>query len=377
MTTASIRSLGHSIEQIFPARSVELADICVFTNAPPMLWESWRPAYAARTAQPEDVSLIQLPPDCEVSGRAGFAARLGSCLIAEQLNRDDPAGLDRAIALFATDDDPIDVGPETVLIARYGEGTWGHWLVELLPKLALCEAAWPGRFHYAVPDWVLHGGLFSSRILESVAAYGVGVDRLIRIRSDQVVRFKQLFAVTPVYSSMIPHPDVLGVMGRPFKASQAQESKSAKIALLRHDNRRTIQNSDEVLEVLHDHDFSVVDIADQDFMQQMALFATNQTFFSVLGSSLSGLIFAPAGARIVTVAPEQFGDRFFYGIAQTRQATAWSEARGPVTGMNGQHYRDSSFSVPLTALEEALAVEKAGLNNNSLRPQHYKADTSP
>ena len=350
---ASIRSLGHSIEQIFPAQSVELADICVFTNAPPMLWESWRSAYAARTAQPDDVSLIQLPPDCEVSGRAGFAARLGPYLIAEQLNRDDPASLDRATALFTTGDDPIDVGPETVLIARYGEGTWGHWLVELLPKLAVCEAVWPGRFHYAVPDWVLYGGLFSNRISESMAAYGVGADRLVRIRADQVMRFSRLFAVTPVYSSMIPHPDVMEVMGQ---SSTTPSSHSARIALLRHDNRRRIHNLDEVLAILHAQDFSIVNIADQDFERQRVLFAQARTVFSVLGSGLSGLIFSPPGVRVAAVAPDEFGDRFFYGIAQTRQAAAWAEARGPAIAVDGQHYRDSSFAVPLAALQSALAA---------------------
>ena len=45
-----------------------------------------------------------------------------------------------------------EIGGEVLIVARYGFWTWGHWLGELLPKMVMVEAAFPGRFRFIVPD---------------------------------------------------------------------------------------------------------------------------------------------------------------------------------------------------------------------------------
>jgi capsular polysaccharide biosynthesis protein len=353
-TSASIRSLGRTVAQVFPSRDVELPNICVFSNAPPLLRAKWAPAYAARSARPEDVSIIALPPGAEVSGEAGFATRIGSMFVAEQLTRDDPVDAAKLVSLFDANESTVEMGAETLLIARYGEGTWGHWLVELLPKIASCETVWPGRFLYAVPQWVLQGGLFSDRILESMVAYGVTTDRLVQIRSDQIVRFQHLYAVTPVFSDMIPHPDVIKLMaGRSVSKSTIFAAKR-RIALIRHDARRSISNLSDVIRVLNQYDFELVNIAEQTYERQRALFSQAGWIFSVLGSGLSGLIFSPPGTRVLAAAPTQFADRFFYGILQCKPDAKWAEVRGPIREPDPVHLRDSSFEVPITELRDAL-----------------------
>ena len=350
----SIRTLGTTTNEIFPRRKVVLPNISVFSNAPAELKASWLPAYETRLAQPDDVSLVLLPKGAEVSGRAGFAARVGPYLVAEQLTRDDPVDHLQTMGLFDAGDPVVDVTAETVLIARFGEGTWGHWLVELLPKVAVCEAMWPGRFRYAVPRWILQGGLFSDRIFESMAFYGVAADRLVQIQSDHVVRFSQLYAVTPVYSNMAPHPDVVGLMNQTKLHDPTSSTATPKVALLRNDTRRQIANVNEVKIILGQHGFGVVDIAAKTFAEQRDVFTGGSLVFSVLGSGLSGLIFSPPGARVLAAAPERFGDRFFYGILQGKQNAKWAEVRGPVVEEDPKHYRDSSFEVPILELRHAL-----------------------
>ena len=351
--TQSLRSLGRRVAEVFPSRSINLPNVCVFTNSSIHLQAKWASAYAERSAHPEDVSIISLPDGTEVSG-ASFAARVGSTLIAEQLTRDDPVDAGQIMSVFEVGKATVEVSPETLLIARFGEGTWGHWLIELLPKLATCEAVWPGRFHYAMPHWVLQGGLFSDRILESMAAYGVTADRLVQIRSDQVVRFHHLYAVTPVFSDMIPHPDVVRLMvGREHVPCETV-SATNKIALMRHDGRRSITNLADVRRVLDQHGFEMIDVATRTFEQQRTLFSQAGCVFSVLGSGLSGLIFSPSGTRVLAAAPEQFADRFFYGIVQGKPNAQWAEVRGPIVNADPVHLRDSSFELPILDLRHAL-----------------------
>ena len=52
-----------------------------------------------------------------------------------------------------------------MIVARYGFGTWGHWIGELLPKIVTVEAAFPGRFSFAIPrPMMLRGGrIFENR----------------------------------------------------------------------------------------------------------------------------------------------------------------------------------------------------------------------
>ncbi len=350
----SIRSLGQTVAQVFPTRNIELPEIVAFSNASATQQAKWAPAYAARCAHPADVSIVALPAGAEVSGRAGFAARVGSALVAEQLTRDDPVDAAKLMSVFDDGDRVVEVDAETLLIARFGEGTWGHWLVELLPKLAICETIWPNRFLYAVPHWILQGGLFSDRIFESMEAYGVPADRLVQLRSDQVVRFRQLYTVTPVFSDMIPHPDVVRLMGGGKRADDITASATNKIALMRNDTRRSIANLADVERVLEQHDFEMVDVAAQSFEQQRALFSRAGWVFSVLGSSLSGLIFSPPGTRVLAAAPAPFADRFFYGILQGKPNARWAEVRGPIAAADPVHLRDSSFEVPLLQLRQAL-----------------------
>ena len=350
--TQSVRVLGRVVERMFSPRDVSLPNLCVFSNAAAALQADWATAYAARVAHVDDVSLVRLPTGTEVCGRAGFAARVGPFLVSEQLTRDAPVDLAHTMRLFDAGDATLEVDAETVLIARFGEGTWGHWLVELLPKLAVCEAMWPGRFRYAVPHWAIRSGLLGDRMLESMAAYGVTAERLVQVRSDAVVRFSRLHALTPVFCDIM-HPDVAGLLNR---IDPPRPSPVAKLALLRNDRRRGVSNMDAVRRVLEDHDFTCIDIAAKSFSEQRSLFAGAGTVFSVLGSGLSGLIFSPDKARVLTAAPDRFADRFFYGLLQVRQGSGWAEVRGPVATPDPQHYRDSAFEIPMPDLQRALRV---------------------
>ncbi|MBV9735714.1 MAG: glycosyltransferase family 61 protein [Acidisphaera sp.] len=348
---ASLTSVSRSSELVFPARHLSAPDILAFSNAPSELRSAWSPAYAARSGYAEPISLEHLPAGTQVSG-SGFEAIIGDVLISEQLN----PGLAGSLAslLEAANRQPFEeVDGEVFLVARYGEGTWGHWLVELLPKVAVAERTWPGRFRFAVPGWVFEDGTLRLRLSEAFSAYGVEIDRLVALHSGRTYQFQSLYGLTSVLTNFFFHPDVAGVVEAVVPRSN---EGPRRVALLRSDSRRAVANADEVNNYLVQERFRLIDVGLKPFLTQLQIFRSARTIFSVLGSTLSGLIYSPPGTRVIAAAPEQFGDRFFYNLFQAKPGVAWAEARGPVVGDEAQFYRDSAFYLPITVIRAALSA---------------------
>jgi Glycosyltransferase 61/Glycosyltransferase family 9 (heptosyltransferase) len=359
--SAHLKELAVEIEGIFPPAEVTLPRSDLFTNADPDFEQRLlRPAYDARIGHPSEVDLVRLPRGTMVYGKGLFITAVGNTLIHEQMPPsmgDDTSSLQ---VILADTSGVIDVEEPALLLARFGERTWGHWLCELLPKAAVCERYYPGRFRYVVPEVSIDRGLagvMADRVLESLSAYDISVDRLVPIKTDSTYRFSALYAITPVWSDMMMHPDVLRVMEDDVRTPGASAVPTyEKVALFRGDNdRRQIANKDEVRSALHDAGFEMIEIGLQSFEQQVAIFRRARTVFSILGSTLSGLVYSPRCVGVVAAAPARFGDRFFYALMQMKSAR-YAEVRGPVVTKDPTYYRDSSFGVPVGDLKTALAV---------------------
>jgi capsular polysaccharide biosynthesis protein len=242
-----------------------------------------------------------------------------------------------------------------MLVARYGDGTWGHWLAELLPRAALAEHFFPGRFRYAVPARIFQhnaNDLFAIRAWESLLAYGVDEERCIAIQQGKSYAFEGLHCITPVWSDNVVHPSVAAIM-RDIIELPRSSSVPKRIAMLRADSRRQMSNVEDVRNALSDRQFFLCDIARLPFVQQAAVFHEAETLFSVLGSALTGLMYSGRNVGVVAVSPEPFLDRFFFGLTQCR-AGRFAEVVGPIVEEDGVLVRDSSFNVPVQNLLHAL-----------------------
>ena len=92
------------------------------------------------------------------------------------------------------------------------------------------------------------------------------------------------------------------------------------VALLRRESTtRNLANVEEVCTYLQSRGWSIVDIALLDFLDQVTVFASAENIISVLGSGLTGLMYSPEGAKVVTLAPSNWGDLFFFSLMQERR----------------------------------------------------------
>ena len=96
------------------------------------------------------------------------------------------------------------------------------------------------------------------------------------------------------------------------------------------------------------------------FVAQAATFRDATAIAAVLGSAMTGLIYAPPGVKVLSMAPDNFGDRFFYGLTQERGGV-FVDLRGMIAEQHESRARHSSFHLE-------PAVLRAGLNALSMPP---------
>jgi hypothetical protein len=310
--------------------------------------------YVARRQTIPEICLHRVPAgvNLAVHGDQDFILYLGDRVLAEQIR---PYWTDDDVAAVVAGATGLaEVPEEVLLIARYGVRTWGHWLGELLPKVVCVERAYPGRFRYVVPESIV-ADLNLGTVRQSLEAYGVGQERLLLVRGGRGYRFANLFAVSPVWFPLCPfHPHVVSLMRAIIPPSDQIVGLPKSVALLRRESAtRKLANIGEVSAYLQSRRWLIVDVARLDFLYQVKIFARAEHIVSVLGSGLTGLIYSPEGVRVVTLAPSNWGDLFFFSLMQERLARL-ADIRGLSLAAEASDAALLPFVVAVEDLENGL-----------------------
>jgi hypothetical protein len=357
---ATAAEVAESTIEISPAVMRPLPNSCIATNLATVSGRFGQhlldDVYPARTAVQGPVVMARLAPGTRLVGGGHFVVATNGALLAEQVL--PGSDLQDLAKLMAAIRPTAEVPDDCLLVARWGIHTWGHWLGELLPRAAVIEARYPGRFRYAVPGPVVsEPSQVWPRIRESLAYFGIAESRLLALDSEQDYRFRALHVVDGVWSDHVPHPHVTECM---LRAAPHGADPAHKLYLRRSDAEiRSLVNAPAVEETFIDAGYTAVTIGTLPFSEQVRLFASSSHLGGVLGSNLTGLMFAPVGVNVVTLAPALFGDRFFYGLVQTRLGTM-VDVRGPTSGGADPAVKEGnrSFSIDVDELRSFLHLDQ-------------------
>ena len=334
---------------IFPARVAPLPNILACSNEAEFnpAWDHHirTVAYAARATHFGPLILGLLPQTVHCIGEACLLVD-GNDAVSDRLPhalRGNPAALAEQIARPR---EIVEIATECFLLGRYGTGTWGHWLGEIVPVAAVVERAFPGRFRYATP---VHRGRYGDIQRQSLHAYGITADRLIEMRHDATYVFQSAWTLTPIWTDHAPHPAALDIMRGAVQLGAYRPGLS-RIILDRSNKERELIEAEGAYAMMRSAGFVRVSPADLDFVDQVRLFQGASDIVSVIGSGLTGLIYSPDRVRVLGLAPASWGDRFFYALGQHRNA-AWSEVRGQSCG---EDRRIAPFSITLAAVQHGF-----------------------
>lgn len=359
LPVARVREICLRSEVLLGRLSIELPGSLVASNLaefnPDFARQVFENAFQGRRATVTEVEICQLRPDTVLHGGGDFLVTSGGAELEEQIPPGLVENLERRREIFQTPRPVVEIDAPCVIVARCGEGTWGHWLGELLPRAALAEYFRPNSFSYVVPGWMTRrrgDGSLGDAVLDSLMAFGIAEERLIRIDPIEDYLLHNAWMVASVWSDHIPHPAALDIM-RAIPPRIDPVLLPKKLAVSRFAFTRRLENEAAVFEVLARHGYTSVEVGILPFTEQVAMFREATHVFATLGSDLTGLMFSPDNVRVLAAAPADWCDRFFYGLCQLRRGS-YSEIRGP-TGLPAEALlRDCSFSIDLVQLESLL-----------------------
>jgi len=231
----------------------------------------------------------------------------------------------------------------------------------MLPKVVAAEAAFPGRFSFALPAEITiptQDRSYSTAVLESLAAYGIAPHRLVRLPPGHVYKLNDAYDIAGCWQYGLHH-DVACLMRAIVADVPADDDR--RLMVMRHPaDMRAIYNADEIARLLAGEGFAAIDPRRTTFLAQAQLFAQSSYVAGELGSNLGGLIFAPPGVRLLSFAPFGWIDAYFLYVMKERGGYQ-ADIRGATTHLRGPDPHRSPFVVdPEDARAGLAALIEAG-----------------
>jgi hypothetical protein len=236
-----------------------------------------------------------------------------------------------------------------------GSLVWGHWLIDTLPKIILTERAFAGKFLYVVPEGTTDPAstnFFVRAVRDSLAAYGIAQDRLLRLRPGVVYRFSALHDVIYDRSPGL-HPGALAAL-RHLPQPPPSRGRHALTVSMRSDaDTRAVANRGDLDRMLRAHRAATLDPRSASFLDQVAAFRDSDVLVGDLGSNLAASVYCRPDAAIVTFAPAGWHDGYFADIFR-RVGVRHADVRGRSRAAHAQDIERAPHDVAPEHLEAGL-----------------------
>ena len=198
-----------------------------------------------------------------------------------------------------------------VLISSDIDFNYFHMLVEALPKLLLAEqAGCPADAPILVQE-NLHKNILEAvhrvangrPVIEIPVGAGVTVGELWYVSDLSRVLSTAVQSVDVTYDIVVA-PDAVRGISRRIAPDRKSGKASRKVYLARISNRRLLHNEADLIALMKDKGFEVVDTASMDLQQQIDLFDEAAVMIAPTGASLTNLLWCQPGASALILVPD-------------------------------------------------------------------------
>jgi len=262
-------------------------------------------------------------PHGHAFGTTGDVLSAELCILAD-LSVPNPRRISRSTAeLFPvfrqnTLPRPVELrGTLCVLTSQWAHDNYFHWMLNLLPRVALMRQAGvdPSRADHVM---ISEQSLPFQR--ESIAAVGLPGDRLVVSRSALLVQADAVWATSSLRAFGHTCEWAHTFLRSTFAGSipPAGGGSPDRLFVTRPEsNRRRIANEEEVFRALEPLGFVRTTLAGLSIEQQARLFSAARVVVAPHGAALTNIVFCQPGASIVEIFPPRRPRAYFWEMAST------------------------------------------------------------
>lgn len=242
-----------------------------------------------------------------------------------------------------------------ILLFKYGYNNYGHWLVEMLPKLHFLRLALKEHENYKYLIGDVSGSL-KDIVYSTLAQFGIHNESIYQIKQSTPI--KNLIYCSPITKHpYLMHPDI-----RAFYDIFPSNKNSAyeKLFVTRPGNGNRIPNTITEIENLFDQaGFKIVEPGNLNFSDQIEMFRGSNVVAGVAGAAMTNTIFCPKNTKVLHIVPPSMPNLFFYQLASIcNHSYAEYRAESDNNDMFG-----NTFDVNVDKLRNALGNFDASFSN--------------
>jgi capsular polysaccharide biosynthesis protein len=244
----------------------------------------------------------------------------------------------------------VHIADPVILTNNEGSGTWGHWVIQNFPKIALASAA--------LPDfkimWPGYGGAWRN-FAELVRLHGIPESRMITVRPGCNYRIDRAAIVDFLYQwGGGIHPYAMRILDELSSAENVSASPPKRVLIRRvNKSTREITNDCDFARRMASAGFSELTLGVEPVPTQIATWRHASELCSIMGSDFTNIVFGNPGASILSITPAWFHDSFFFDLAAAR-GMVWNELICGRMEVERAPKTTSAFSIDEEALSRFL-----------------------
>ena len=256
-----------------------------------------------------------------------------------------------------------------ILLSRKGDNIYGHWLIDILPKVYLAERYKSAYFKYILssdtPEYVY----------DLLEIFGVGRERLYSWnRNDEVLKLPHIYTVSALRYGNFFHKEIKNYADYIVKHFGISETAPLrKIYISRRawkstqKNIRVLENSIELEESARKMGFEVIRPEDYPFEEQVRIFNESSIVIGEDGSAMHNSIFSQAGTVFINLRSDLNGSLIQGHLCSTFEQEIFYVI-GKTVKNDSSVKRNSTYSIDVNlfsyAIEEASKARQVNNRKN-------------
>ena len=261
----------------------------------------------------------------------------------------------RAATLHVPNDRP------SLYMGTAGFVNYGHWLIDDLAKIEASDAV--AKFAGADSVNVILPG--ADHTLNAIKEQSlrcmqptIQTRHIICVPHDRIVHYDVLYYVTPIsYHPVLKSPEACRLLREQavrHATGTAAAGTGRRIFVARRGERgRTMLNQPAIEQIFRMHGFSVIDVEQMSFAEQVLAFHGADVVAGSMGAAMTNTVFCRPGARLLYLAPQGWLEPFYWDLAAVG-GHAYSAIFGATADAPAEVHK-ASFSVDEGELVRMLA----------------------